>query len=477
MKPALTLASLLTLALLAVAAVRENYWTEWRVHQRRFERILLAQARDDKERVLARSFSAEIRQVVVPDLGAVDRCVSCHLGLDDPRMADAPQPFRSHPTRLLESHDLDKFGCTACHGGQGRATTKQEAHADKGEVFWERPLLPAALTQSSCGVCHDPSYLKDRGAPGLARGRELFLEKGCLGCHKLAGQGGPLGPRLDGEGDKAKHAFPFAHLAGERTVANWHREHLKDPRTVVPASKMPKLGLDDRDLDALTSFLLSLRSVNLTERMTGRDKYQERHRVWHPAPLAGRQLYQQFCSNCHGEGVETLVHDTLRVAVPSIRNPDFLEVASEDLLFRSIRDGRPETEMPAWGKQGGGLTDDEIRNVASYLLEGRATAREIAFVPATTADPSNGKRLYEESCSACHGVSRGAGESPWLGGPGFQETYSDALIGHSIKHGRAGTLMNPYGKEAGGDLTDQEVSDLVSFIRTLRQRGPAPTDP
>ncbi len=474
MKRTLTFASLFTLALLAVAAVRENYWTEWRVHQRKFGRILLAQARDDKERALARSFSSEIRQIVVPDLGAVDRCVSCHLGLDDPRMADAPQPFKFHPTRLLESHDIDKFGCTACHGGQGRATSKQEAHADRGEVFWERPLLPAALTQSACGVCHDPAYLKDRGAPVLARGRELFLEKGCLGCHKLGGRGGTLGPRLDGEGDKVAHAFPFAHVAGERTVASWHREHLKDPRKLVPGSKMPKLTLGDRDLDALTSFLLSLRSVNLTERITPPDKHQERYQVSHPAPLAGRELYQQFCLNCHGEGAETLVHDTLKVAVPSIRNPDFLAVASEEILFRTIRDGRSETDMPAWGRQGGGLSDQEIRNLVAYLLEGRATAGEPRFVPAASADPLNGKRLYEESCSACHAAGPGAGDSPWLGGGGFQETYSDALIGHNIKFGRAGTLMNPYGKEAGGDLTDQDISDLVRYIRTLRRQGSAP---
>lgn len=465
MKPTLTLASLVTLALLLFAAVQENYFTQWRVHQREYRKLLGAKARNEGERVQAQRFTIDIRQTVVPDLGAVDRCVSCHLGLDDPRMADAPQPFRAHPGRFLDDHDVDKFGCTACHGGQGRATTKAEAHADAGEVFWEPSLRRPPFTESACGVCHDPPHLEHRGAAVLARGQELLEKNGCLGCHELAGRGGSLGPPLDGVGDKPKHLLPFAHVSGERTLANWHRQHLADPRKVVPGSRMPKVPLTRDESEALTTYLLSLRSANLTERMTPRDKLEQRYRTWHPPPAEGAELYERFCVNCHGEGVETLVHDTLRVAVPSIRNPDFLAIASEEFLFRNIRAGRPGTDMPAWGTQG--LTDAEIRALASHLLDGRKQSR-IAFVPTAGADAAQGKRLFEESCSTCHGLTQGSGDSSWLGSPGFQETYTDAMIGHSIKYGRAGTLMNPYGKEAGGDLTDVQISDLIAFIRTLK---------
>ena len=85
-----------------------------------------------------------------------------------------------------------------------------------------------------------------------------------------------------------------------------------------------------------------------------------------------------------------------------------------------------------------------------------------------TADPLNGKRLFEKHCSTCHSVTQAGGESSWLGSPGFQQTYSDALIGHTTKFGRSGTLMNPYGKQEGGDLTDAEISDVIRFVRTLR---------
>lgn len=478
MKPTLALSSLVTLALLLVAAVQENFCTEWRVHQRAYGRLLLAKARDEGERAFARRFSVEIRQIVVPDLDAVDRCVSCHLGFDDPRMRDVPEPFRAHRGRVLDDHDADRFGCTVCHGGQGRATTKREAHADEGEVFWERPLLAAALVQSSCGVCHDPAALGDRGARALARGYALFREKGCLGCHKLEGRGGILGPSLDDVGDKGPHALPFARVTGERTLTNWHRRHLEDPQKVVPGSKMPKIPWAPGDVEALTTYLLSLRDADLTARITPRDKYEERYRVWHPGPVSGAELYQRFCVNCHGEGVETLVHDTLRVAVPSVRNPDFLAVASEDLLFKTIRDGRPETDMPAFGVRGGGLSDGEIRTLVNYLLERRERVRQVAFDAGRATDPVKGRRLFDESCSTCHGLTQGVGDAPWLGGPGFQETYSDALIGHTIKYGRAETLMNPYGREAGGDLDDQQISDLVAFVRAMgRRSAPSPATP
>lgn len=471
MRPTLAVTSLLTLALLLFAAVQENCFTEWRVHQSEYRRLLVAKAQDEKERAVAQRFPFEVRQLVAPDLGAVDRCVSCHLGIDDPRMKDAPQPFRAHPGSALESHDVDRLGCTACHGGQGRATTKEEAHADEGEVYWERGLLPRPLLQSACGACHDPSALGGRGAPVLARGQELLLQKGCLGCHKLGGRGGVLGPALDRVGEKGRHALPFAHVAGERTVPNWHRQHLKDPAKVVPGSKMPKVDLATDEIEALTTYLLSLHSTNLTERVTPRDKHEERYRRFHPEPASGAALYRAFCFNCHGDGSETLVHDTLKVAVPSVRNQDFLAVASEELLLRSIRDGRPGTDMPAWGPQGG-LSEDELRRLVAYLVEARGATRAVAFRLSATADAANGKRLFEAQCVTCHGLAQGAGEAPWLGGPGFQAAYSDALIGDTIQQGRSGTLMNPFGKAAGGDLDDQQVSDLVAFVRTLPGRRP-----
>ena len=39
--------------------------------------------------------------------------MTCHLGVDDPRFADAAQPFKSHP-QLAGNHPYRDFGCTIC---------------------------------------------------------------------------------------------------------------------------------------------------------------------------------------------------------------------------------------------------------------------------------------------------------------------------------------------------------------------------
>ncbi len=277
-----------------------------------------------------------------------------------------------------------------------------------------------------------------------------------------------LGTALDLEGDKVPHSFPFANVTGDKNVWTWHREHLRAPDKVFPSSRMPSMDhLGEEGIDALTAYLLSLRQANLTEHFTPQDRYEQRYRVWHTPPLTGGELYRQFCYACHQEGTETVLHDSLDVGIPSIRNPDFLAVTSEEILAEMIRDGRPETAMPAWGAASGGLTDEEIGSLVDYLMESRQEVREITFVPAAEADIENGERIFNEECTDCHGLTRWEGETPWLGGPGFQQIYSDALMGHTIIYGREDTLMMGYGEDGDGDLTDQEVTDVIAFIRTL----------
>src|SRR3989338_1772476 len=71
----------------------------------------------------------QVRQVVLDDLvddyhfakvQKVDRCVTCHLGIDQKGFEKAPQPFTTHPKpelylRSASPHPVEKFGCTVCH--------------------------------------------------------------------------------------------------------------------------------------------------------------------------------------------------------------------------------------------------------------------------------------------------------------------------------------------------------------------------
>jgi len=94
----------------------------------------------------------KIVQINVAEANIVDRCESCHMGIREPvkltvaSMSAKGKPdeyaraFTSHPEPdLLKTHDPERFGCSPCHQGNGRATTSVEkAHVP---------------TNTGCGHC------------------------------------------------------------------------------------------------------------------------------------------------------------------------------------------------------------------------------------------------------------------------------------------------------------------------------------
>lgn len=140
-------------------------------------------------------------QVSVMQYNLVDRCQVCHLNATSPlniKASDmAPggpgknpdslaRAFVSHPSReLLEIHKPDKFGCASCHWGNGRATTS-DVKGHGRHRFWLWPMFEKENTEAGCQQCH----AKDRvtqGANTLNLGRDLFSERGCMGCHRYEG--------------------------------------------------------------------------------------------------------------------------------------------------------------------------------------------------------------------------------------------------------------------------------------------------
>ena len=72
------------------------------------------------------------------------------------------------------------------------------------------------------------------------KGKTIFSEEGCLGCHQARGVGGILGPDLTEQGEKTKHEYSFQNIQGEQTISNWLKEHFRDPEMVSPGSQMLK---------------------------------------------------------------------------------------------------------------------------------------------------------------------------------------------------------------------------------------------
>ena len=96
-------------------------------------------------------------------------------------------------------------------------------------------LLPVAVPQGE----HGPT------APG--RTQPKIFSQMCVACHSINGQGGVVGPALDGVGDRKT----------KEQIMAW----LTDPFSIKPDSRMPKLPLSEADIAELGAYLSLLRST------------------------------------------------------------------------------------------------------------------------------------------------------------------------------------------------------------------------
>ena len=470
--------SLLTMGYLVAAAVRENFHADWYRLQKQYRTLLDSKATDTSGRAIARDFRVELKQVSVPQLKAVDRCVSCHNGIDDPRMTDVPVPHAVHPGDILKNHPVDRFGCTVCHQGQGPATTFEDAKAV--EAYWDYPLLDRTLTQSSCLACHDVEKLPPQQVALVLEGRKLYQEKNCGSCHKLGGRGGSLGPALDNEGSKTKHQLILTNLAPPHSTWNWHEAHFRDPGGIVPGSQMKNPALSEPQVLALTVYMLAQRQRDVPESYLAPDKLEEKVRRLHPQPLTGEQVYHQYCVACHGEGTYGRWDKTFRRFIPAIRGVSLQTTADRNYLKAQITNGRPGTQMSAWGKQAGGLLPEEVESLLDYIqpAEARrvaAAASHAAVIPAR-GNPERGSELFSSYCAGCHGMAGHGGAAPELANPVFQQAASDEFIVTTIRNGRRSAAMPSFQPRVAGArmFSDTDLGDLLAYIRVLGGAHAAP---
>jgi len=95
--------------------------------------------------------------VFVTGLYAADKgCMSCHNGLEDIRHQDSDM---MQQIKALGSGISDPDGCTVCHGGDVKATTKELAHKGApdhpgGLEAFVRDPGSIWIADKTCGMCH-----------------------------------------------------------------------------------------------------------------------------------------------------------------------------------------------------------------------------------------------------------------------------------------------------------------------------------
>jgi len=447
--------SLIFLVSLAIAPAK-NFFSEWRHYQHGYLRMI--RNRSDAN-TLQRHFQGGIQQIWLPELGVVDRCTSCHVGLKEPSLTDvAAQPFRTHP---VIPHKLDQFGCTVCHRGQGAATTLSEAH--NSTLAWEQPILPAKYIESSCGECHRGPL---PATPQLNQGRNLLSREGCVHCHivKLS----------DGAVMKATDDPPSLSHIADKTTREWVFAWLKDPQAYASTSTMPNFKLSDDDARDMSAFLIANSTSLAGDTATLTVKASS-------DPAAGASLYgESFCASCHA------VQNAAGNIVGGDVGPELTRVGSKvkpEWLQAWLRNPRvydAGTAMPHYR-----LNDSQVATLSGFL-QAKADSDFLANVHLEAATPeqiAHGKRLVSDyGCASCHeiaGIKKPENFAPELSRigskpvtqlvflPGMQHTLPD-YIATKIKQPRAfgqGLKMPQY------TFTPAQIDSLTTALLSLNDRS------
>ncbi|MBI4815532.1 MAG: c-type cytochrome [Deltaproteobacteria bacterium] len=384
-----------------------------------------------------------IRQVTNPDLGLIDRCQTCHLAsTQDGFGPEVPPPFQTHLRRaeLLGPHPPEYFGCTTCHQGQG-TQTKGVARSDfahgADDPYWERPLLTGKMVEVSCLDCHEDV---PAGAPTLARGKGLFEELGCHGCHStkfFAPRPSAIGPSL--------------LLVRQKSSASFVEEWLRDPRAIRSDTKMPAFWPEplepstgvaaaegsesrvrwarerDEEPRAIAAYLASIPASRTLSDFTVDPSLADE----------GRTLFDRVgCRGCHRLAADEVMPRDGPATIPAeLRFGPSLssvgEKATPEWLaawLRSPKDVWPKARMPSLR-----LTEPELARLVAFLVSlrrpGKPPATAAWSAPTEESVQAGKEAIVRLGCVGCHEI------------PGIEA------------HGRPGPEL-----ESLGDKTRDEIS-------------------
>lgn len=455
-------ASGLLIVLVITAWIIEGPHQEWRRIQRdhlaRLEYIA-----DTSDFITFAMPEKGIHQHEITALNRTDRCVTCHLGMENPFMIDAAQPHGSHPPGFFDHHPPDEYGCTICHGGQGRALNSRDAHGIDQETHWDRPLFSQPFIQSTCGQCHLAVFRENErfaGTEVFSKGQEIFNREGCLGCHKARGVGGIIGPDLTEQGEKTRHEYNFQNIETEQTVSNWLKEHFRDPEMVSPGSQMLKIDIPEAELDALTTFVLGLAKPDIDFEYFSLNTLNEFK--GNRDTLLPQNAFSMACAACHGKEGAGKSYEEFVTGVPGIMLDDFRSVASDEYIAFTLLKGRSQRQMASWMADISGFRESEIEALAGHV-HGTDTAGippydETLFRQANAA---NGDALFRQHCAACHGNTGKGDVALTLNQEDLMRNAGDDYLFRTLLMGRGNATMPSW-----QHMETNELYDLVSYMRS-----------
>jgi mono/diheme cytochrome c family protein len=116
------------------------------------------------------------------------------------------------------------------------------------------------------------------------------------------------------------------------------------------------------------------------------------------------------------------------------------------------------------------LTPDDLTAIYRYLQSLSPIPRTVPpprYIPAVTAahGADRGKLLFAARCSACHGENGAGARVTSVQLAGVAPLYADADLRRIVSEGVIDVKMPAFRKT----LTDNDISDIIAFIRTWKQ--------
>ena len=185
-------------------------------------------------------------------------------------------------------------------------------------------------------------------------------------------------------------------------------------------------------------------------------------------------LYANNCAGCHGANGRG-------GAAIALANPVYLAVVDERSMRAIIADGVRDTSMPAFGQQAGGmLTEKQIDAIVSGIqarwsdpgaLDG---ANPPSYAATSAGDIHRGAAAYQTFCQSCHGADGWGGpKGSAITNDSFLALASDQYLRTIVIAGRPDLGAPDWrGDLVGRPMSDQEVTDVVSWLASHRVAAP-----